>query len=402
MTDKKRILIVCQYFYPEKISSGILPYEIAVELSKEGYEVNALVGYPKEYYDGKKVPKKELIDNINVKRINYPQFNRQNKVGRILNYFSFCFMILLHFLDFRSYDYCLSYTNPPLLPCIIAFFSKIFHFKYILEIYDLYPDAAIKAKVLKEDSIVSKLIDMANKYSYRNAWKIITLGNECKQYLIKHKNVNKDKVEVIPNWYKKTQTQFNMQPKECDNHINILYGGNMGVMQDMDTILDLILQLKNETKIKFILAGHGNKKEFIQKEIDKNNIKNCIIYDFLPKEEYDQLMDQVDLAIVSLEDFAVGLGSPSKAYSYLSKGIPLIGILNEKMDLYKDIVTYQCGLVKNPSNKEQLYKDILNIVSNEDRLADMRKNAMKLFDDKYNLDIVKKQYFKIFELQEII
>ena len=69
MTDKKRILIVCQYFYPEKISSGILPYEIAVELSKEGYEVNALVGYPKEYYDGKKVQKKELIDNGLIKQL---------------------------------------------------------------------------------------------------------------------------------------------------------------------------------------------------------------------------------------------------------------------------------------------------------------------------------------------
>ena len=45
----KNVLFVCQYFYPEKISSGILPYELACELSKNGYKVKALVGFPHEY-----------------------------------------------------------------------------------------------------------------------------------------------------------------------------------------------------------------------------------------------------------------------------------------------------------------------------------------------------------------
>ena len=46
---KNKIMFVCQYFYPEKVSSGVLPYEMASKMSEAGFEVSALVGYPKEY-----------------------------------------------------------------------------------------------------------------------------------------------------------------------------------------------------------------------------------------------------------------------------------------------------------------------------------------------------------------
>lgn len=389
MENKKKIMFVCQYFYPEKISSGILPYEIATELSKKGYEVSALVGYPKEYYDGNIVAKKEVINDIKIKRIKYPQFNRQNKLGRILNYLSFCFIVLIHFMDFRNKDYCISYTNPPLLPCVIAFFSKIFHFKFLLEIYDLYPDAAIKAQVLHEESSITKFIDKANTFSYKNAWKIITLGNECKEYLVNHKKVDEKKVVVIPNWYK-TQT---IKQSKKNNKFTILYGGNMGIMQDMYSVLNLILDLKNHSSIDFILTGHGVKKEKIEKKINEYSIKNCKIYDFLPKEKYDELMNEADMAIVSLEDFAVGLGSPSKAYSYLSMGIPLIGILNEQMDLYKDIKEYKCGIVKNSTSNIPLSSIILDLANDKMLVKEMSNQAIKLFKEKYSLDVVKEQYF---------
>ena len=60
----KNILLICQYFYPEKVSSGVLPYELGCELSKLGYNVSALVGYPKEYVDKKKKCRKKEIRNL--------------------------------------------------------------------------------------------------------------------------------------------------------------------------------------------------------------------------------------------------------------------------------------------------------------------------------------------------
>lgn len=389
--NDKNVLFVCQYFYPENISSGILPFELATELSKYGYHVHALVGYPHEYYTGDPVQKHECVNGIMIKRFHYPQFNRARTFGRILNYFSFCFFLLFHINSFKNSEYCFTYTNPPLLPVVIASICKLFRIKMILVIYDLYPDAAINAKMIKETSFIAKLLNKANRYTYKQCWKIIALASECREYLINYKKVNPSKVHVIPNWYKKQSilTATNNQK------LTILYGGNMGIMQDMNSVLSLIIELKDVDNITFILAGHGNKKDKIVQELVNLEINNCKVYDFLPKEEYDLLMNQVDLAIVSLEKFAIGLGSPSKAYGYLSKGIPIIAMMSQQTELCKDIIHFECGFVYDGGNIGMLSQKIENILANRNLLDKMKKNAIKLFETKYSLDVISKQYIKI-------
>ena len=390
---KNKILVVCQFFYPEKISSGILPYEMACELVKNDYEVTALVGYPKEYSDQNEILRKEVINGVNVKRVRYLTSSRDNFFGRIINYLSFCVSIILNFHSFFNIDYCISYTNPPLLPPIIALFSKLFKFKYIFEIYDLYPDAAIKSGSISGDGIIAKIFDKTTRYSLEQCWKIVVLSNECKNYLIKNKSVKECKVVMIPNWY---SPQSVVRNSIIDTgELKILYGGNMGVMQDMDTIFSLVKELKNEENIKFIFAGHGVKKQKLKESVKKYNLTNCAIYDFLPKDEYDHLMNTVDLAIVSLEKFSLGLGSPSKVYGYLSKGIPLLAIMDENTDIVKDIKKYNCGIYVNNGQINILKNKLLEIYKDKVFLNLMSKNALKLFNEKYTL---KKSMDKFIDL----
>jgi len=44
MSKKTKITILNQYFYPENITSATLPYELAKELTANGYDVKALAG----------------------------------------------------------------------------------------------------------------------------------------------------------------------------------------------------------------------------------------------------------------------------------------------------------------------------------------------------------------------
>ena len=94
--ENKSILFLCQYFYPEKISSGVLPFELAEYLAGKGYKINALVGYPKEYNDIKNVPTKEVINGVKIQRVRYIQSNRSNFFGRIINYIGLCLSIFFH------------------------------------------------------------------------------------------------------------------------------------------------------------------------------------------------------------------------------------------------------------------------------------------------------------------
>ncbi len=391
----KNVLFVCQYFYPEKISSGILPYELACELSKNGYKVKALVGFPHEYNDVNDIKKEESVNGISIRRIKYPLFKRSNILGRLLNYFGFCLTVLLNFREFKDIHYCISYTNPPFLPPIIAWFSKKYKFKFVFEIYDLYPDTAIKAGVLNENSIMTKIFNHSTNYALKNCWKIVALARECKDYLVQYKDINEYKVEVIPNWYKEVDHKSKLNI--ITDKLTIIYGGNMGVMQDIDTIKELILSLKDDKRFEFVFAGHGSKKIMLEKVIQDYSIRNCKMYDFLPKDEYDQLLEKANFAIVSLENFGIGLGSPSKYYGYLALGIPIIAIIDETSDIAKDILEYKNGFFVHNGDYISIINNLDILFQNSEELNNMSNQSKKIFNDKYTLTKSAYKYIKLME-----
>ena len=89
MKNKKDILFLCQFFYPEYVSSANLPYDTAEYLKTCGLEVGCLCGYPKEYSREKHVKIKEVYKGIFIKRLKYLQLSRRHFLGRLINYFSF-------------------------------------------------------------------------------------------------------------------------------------------------------------------------------------------------------------------------------------------------------------------------------------------------------------------------
>lgn len=391
--ENKSILFLCQYFYPEKISSGVLPFELAEYLAGKGYKINALVGYPKEYNDIKNVPTKEVINGVKIQRVRYIQSNRSNFFGRIINYIGLCLSIFFHPKNFFGNDIYICYTNPPLLPLISAIYKKIFHKKMILVVYDLYPDVAIKLNILNSNSIIVKFLNNVNNFVYNNSDKIVVLSTEMKEYLIKNKKIALEKIEIIPNWYK--NINYSPYKKRKNEKFKIFYGGNMGLAQNIDVILKTAIELKNDKNIEFHFVGHGIKKEKIIEAIEKEKLTNCHMYDFLPKDDYDKLILEADILVVSLEEKVKGLGSPSKVYSYLASGKPIIAIMPENTDVVKDIKNEQNGIVITDYNYKTLISEIKKIVNNENLLTEMGIRSRKLFERKYTLNKCANKYIDL-------
>lgn len=373
----KRITLVCQYYYPEKVSSSILPYELASELAKE-YDVRVLCGYPKEYSDETKVSKNDKINNVTVKRIKYLQLGRKNIIGRILNIFSFCLAVVFKSGFLRKSDKVIVYTNPPLLPFTTAVLKKLYKYELYNVVYDVYPDVAVAFNVMSENGRLKKIYDRANNYTYKRCTKILTLCNEMKELFVNNKNCDPNKVAVIPNWYVNDMTTRYVPNKR----LKVLYGGNMGVAQDMQTILDTILLLKDED-IQFAFAGHGCKKDEVQAFIDSNNLKNVEMYGFLDKQDYEKLMETCDIYIVSLDKLSYRLGSPSKFYSYLSMGRVILAIINKDSDIAKDINEYKCGYAIDNDDSEHMAQILKTVTTKQ--LSEMAINARNLFEEKYTL-----------------
>ena len=395
----KKVIMLCQYFYPEYISSAELPYHTAFDLSQSGIEVEVLCGYPYEYLkENTEVPMNEkLNDNLTVKRIKYSRFNKKNFIGRLLNYFSFTFFSLLNLRDFKYKDICIVYSNPPVIPLISYLAKRLYNLKIIYVSYDVYPEIAINTKVLSENSLIAKMMRKVNTLVFPAFDKIVVLSSEMKDYIIKSRKVKSNSVEIIPNW--EDELKINKARSTSNFKKNspflISYFGNMGTAQDMETIKKTILVLKDRQDISFLFAGHGNKKDELKTFITSQQLDNVKVLDFLHGSQLNEKMNASDLLLVSLEPEISGLAVPSKTYSYLAMGKPTIAIMDSKMEIAQELERYEAGFFVQNNDVEQLVLYIEKLKNDKELYESMSNNAFSLYRNKYTRKIGTEKYKKM-------
>lgn len=401
MNKKKDVLFLCQYFYPEYVSSATLPYDTAVALSQAGFSVGALCGYPKEYSLSEKVALRETYKNIEITRLKYVQLRRKNIIGRLINYFSFTMSVILRFRQLKKYKMVVVYSNPPILPVIPALANKFFKTKLIFVCYDIYPEMAHITNSISERSIISKLMKKANKIIFNRVTKVVALSNEMKSYLLEHRpSLTDDQIEVIPNWFEDKgksnrsmalKNNLLMNIKEKDNLV-VSYFGNMGICQDLDTIIDAIKELKDDTRIKFLFAGHGNKMVKLKEIVLKENLKSVTIFDFLHGQDFQDALNISDCFLVSLAEGLTGLAVPSKTYSYMMAGKPVIAIMGENSDIARNLVDNKAGYSIQVGERFKLVGAIKELQENESKRTSMGNNCRRVFLENYTTQHCTQKY----------
>ena len=399
MKKSRDILFLCQFFYPEYISSAQLPFDTVRALTNAGFTVDVLCGYPHEYLDGKDIPVKEEIGGIKIHRLKYIQTGRAGFLGRIINYFSFTFMVLLHILSIAKYKAVVVYSNPPILPWIASWAKVLFGTKLIFVSYDLYPEVATVTNTLREGNIICRLMNHINRCVFHRADSVVALSSEMKEFILNNREIGSEKVTVIPNWFEdRGEPSRNLE----DNRFRELtagkyvvsYFGNMGTMQDMDTILGAIRELRDEKDIFFLFAGHGNKMERLKTIVAEEKIPNIVIHDFLHGKDFQDALAISDCALVSLEKGATGLCVPSKTYSYMMQGIPLLAIMDDS-DIVRDIER-GAGLWVRNGEPEQLAQAIRSLRSDSERQKAMRQICRRIYLENYTTEICTQKYVTLF------
>lgn len=397
MKHKKDILFLCQFFYPEYISSATLPFDTAVALKKAGFSVDALCGYPKEYAAGEEVPMTETAEGIRIRRVKYIQIGRKGFLGRIVNYFSFTFMIFLNLWRLAGYRSVVVYSNPPVLPWVAALARALFGTKLIFVAYDLYPEIAVNTGALREGSLICRMMNRINRSVYRRADAVVALSSEMKEFIKENREIGEEKIHLIPNWYENKPREMTGEGENPfltgEEQFIVSYFGNMGTAQDMQTILDAIRLLRDEKKYRFLFAGHGNKMAQLRRIAEEEKLENVRVFDFLRGKDFLNALAATDCALVSLERGLTGLCVPSKTYSYMMEGIPLLAIMDPG-DIVRDIETGAGRWVRN-GEARALADHIRHMAENPEEHSRMRHVCRKLYLEKYTTEVCTGMYVEL-------
>ena len=399
MREKKDIVFLCQFFHPEYISSAQLPFDTAKALSKAGFSVDVVCGYPKEYYAGAPVPKEEALEGLSVHRLNYLQPDRKSVLGRLVNYFSFTLAVLCRLPKLRRYRTVVVYSNPPILPWVAALAKKCFGCKLVFVAYDLYPELALRTGALREGSLISRVMDRINKAVYPKANRVVALSTEMKDFISAHQPIAEERIAVIPNWYPDggepgRHLENNRFAKELAGKFVVGYFGNMGTVQDVDTILNAIRLLKEDDSVFFLFAGHGNKLEALKETLSRERLENARVLDYLHGQDYQDALDICSAALVSIAAGTTGLCVPSKTYSYMMEGIPLIVIMDDS-DIVRD-AQKGAGVSLRNGDAERLAQQIKAMRESPEAHKQMGARCRQLYLENYTPEICTGKYVELF------
>ena len=308
-------------------------------------------------------------------------------------------MVLLHIFEIARYRAVVVYSNPPILPWIASWAKVLFGTKLIFVSYDLYPEVATVTGTLGEGNPICRLMNHINKCVYRRADAIVALSTEMRDYIAENRPVSPEKIVVIPNWFgdqgmlpKNPET--NCFRETVGDRFVVSYFGNMGTMQDMDTLLGAIRSLKEDENTFFLFAGHGNKMEKLKNIVEEEGISNIAIYNFLHGQDFKDALAISDCAFVTLEKGATGLCVPSKTYSYMMQGLPLLAVMDE-CDIVRDIESGAGAWVRNGEG-EKLATVITGLRTDPEKLQQMRHTCRQIYLNNYTTEICTKKYVTLF------
>ena len=255
--------------------------------------------------------------------------------------------------------------------------------------------------------MATKMMKYINKRVYLNADRIIAISSDMKSYMLEaHKELDEERTVVIPNWYtgeiEHSGIVKNYEFKKLREtyQLIVLYTGNMGEAQELDTIVDSIIYMKKSGKYRnvlFVFTGHGSKKDQIEQKLADEEVSNIRFYGFLKGQDYKDILNISDVCLVSLKKGIEGLGVPSKTYGYLAYGKPVISIMSDKTELAKNITAYKAGFNVIQNDIDGFISSIESFLANENLVEDFGKNSFRLHTDLYKKSISLEKYSRMID-----
>jgi len=320
----KEILIISNYYPPEKGAAANRIEQLALKLHQNNYKVSVvcpLGNYPKgelfPEYKGK-FSVTEIRENITVKRLwIYPSVSK-NILVRIISVLSFS-MCLFFYLLFKKTPKKVVVQSPPLLLSFLSVFVlSLKNKKIILNISDLWPLAAIELKALKKNSFSHRFSLFLERFIYKKATVIIGQSNEIITHITTlfpekkcflYRNFPDHKIEKLD-----LITEQN-QP------IKIFYAGLLGIAQGVFELCEKI-EL-NGLNVELHLFGDGAEKNQINALISSEKGEKIFFHGMMDRKDLHEKLKTFDVAIVPLKVRIYG-SVPSKIFEYGSLGFPIL------------------------------------------------------------------------------
>jgi glycosyltransferase involved in cell wall biosynthesis len=211
---------------------------------------------------------------------------------------------------------------------------------------------------------------------------------------------------IIPNWadvdeivpMQREENAFLARLRILDKFV-IQYAGNMGRTHGIENLLASARSLQNRNNIHFLFVGEGAKRRWLEERVSALGLGNVTILPLQPRRELCTLLNACNVAVISFIPGMAGLSVPSRMYSIMAAGKPIIAVADEDSELAMVVREEEIGWVVPPDRPELLIEVILRSQSEPGVAQEMGKRARRVAEQKYSYTRVLESYQNLFAIQ---
>jgi colanic acid biosynthesis glycosyl transferase WcaI len=369
-----RILMIAPYYAPDLGPSAPLFTMLAEGLVKQGHDVIVLATVPhypsgrvSSSYRGKWIHR-SVENGVKISRVWLPSVKRSNFAFRLLQFF--CYQIGAVWAEFnQKYDVVIA-ANPALwiwLPFV--YYVSFSHKPALFSVHDVYPDVGVTLGIFRNKFIIA-LVAWLERYCLERS-RFVRILSESFRPGLRNLGVPDSKMVLVYDW---VDTDL-IHPLPRDNNFAqeydlkdrfvILYAGNIGLSQGLENVLAAAEQLTGQPDIHFLFVGDGPGRDQLISQAHSHKLTNVQFVPFQSRSRLPEVLGSADVSLVILRK-GIGMGSlPSKTFSIMASGRPIIVSVDEQSETCDLIQKAQAGLCIEPENPTELVKAILMLKNDQ-------------------------------------
>lgn len=351
-----RILVVSQCFYPDNYHIN----QIVQDLAARGHQVFVLTGKP-DYTTGYVPPAykgfKKYRDPLGpVKVWRVPIYARRSGVvNRFLNYLSFmltgsCLALLK---KWDPFDVIYVWGASPVTMALPAIWlKKRYHKPLFFYCLDLWPES-MKAFGVSERNPLFHAVRLFCKWIYSQFDQVAVTSQPFVSYIEQVNGFSRSKQVYLPQYGSEQYLQQDFTAQD-NGVIDFLFAGNIGFVQDIDTILEAALRLQDTAGWQIHIVGDGSAKAHFETLSKQKGLEEKVhFYGRVPLVEMERFYRLADACLLTLSGKnKIGETLPVKMQGYMAAGKPVIAAVN---GAGKTVIEQSgCGLVVRAGDTEGL------------------------------------------------
>lgn len=409
MSDNKlRLVVLCPHFAPDLAPTGVVMTRIVNELAARGHELHVVTSLPwyrnhaiEPGWGGRlwRTEKTEWGSIIRV--LPFPGKSKSNLLRRALGFIAFSYAVGIRSVHADGLPFKVDGVlamSPPLTLGLTGWCTKIIRrAPLVFNIQDVFPDAAIQTGAISNKKIIAAA-KWLERMSYQRSDAVVLLSQDLRTNIAS--KIDKKfhhRLHVIPNFVDTIaitpQDRMTAYRSELGigNQLVVMYAGNVGFSQSLNLVVDAAARFPD---IAFVVNGDGAARKKLEE--DCAQLTNVFFGDYQPIERLSEVLATGDIHLVPLRAGLASVSVPSKSYSILAAGRPMLAAIDPGTEIPNMLQQSGAGVAVEPDNSTAFIEALGQLVSRREELHEMGSRGRTWVETHVSPASVAAQYEAIF------